>query len=261
MKIKKTAVAWFVLIASTITTAARTVAYYTVFDASVGYFPSGIISTLLYILPIALALPACVLIFRKKAELSIPALRTSPTLVSNGYCAVAMLAVLSVDVILAIRHAGTVYTLCALLALFGAITFLPLRRGTLTTLSGIAVVIHLLANVCLEYFDWNVTLNSPLKIYSQIALLAAALYLLAVIRTERKESTASAARLALFAIPAAVFSFSNGASGLASLPLGIHSISDTALTSFILSLFIGIHAMQSLYLCFCGTTPEEKNAE
>lgn len=242
----------------------RTIAYYTFFDREIGYFPAGILSSLLYILPILISIGAAWVAYclspapkdTSKQPLPISSMQETRThihIACEWFCVAIFIIIAIFDGIYAAKNLDWLYTVRAAVALLGIGSFCIAKSGILKILSSFSPIIWLLACVCMDYFDWDVPLNSPLKNYSQIALLCCALYL--IYRLRVLLGTNALRRQNMLAAPAAVFGISYGISGILALPIDIHTTS--AISGYFLSLAIGLHAA----LCFiCALRNSKDNS-
>lgn len=237
------------LLAAVLASAAlRTLAYLLWYDAAVGYFRAGIVSTLLYICPIAAALALSLVWMQrlpkaaKQSELVFPATATADRAI-DIVCAAALAAVSILDVIAAVSTQG-IYWICAVATLL-ALLYNAVRLPSLAlrTLCGMAWVARVLLIVCIDYFDWSTTLNSPVKIFNQLSLLVGALFVIEHVRLVRGECTAR--KLLILATATAIFSITNGLSGVIATALAVTT--GATIATFLLSLAIGIRACFTVF--------------
>ncbi len=134
------------------------------------------------------------------------------------------------------------YRVRMLAALLAAVAFLlPIHGHALSRLSQLlhlAPIAWCVICVATEYFDWNHPMNGPTKVYTQFALCCAALYVSAYARTAAADF--NLCRQNAFAVPAIVFGFSAGCTGLAVLPAGMAPVYLTPF--FLVSLAVSLHA-------------------
>lgn len=219
------------------------------FDPSVGYVDAGIIPTLLYIaralFPVWCALYAfAALRLEKKTliavapneEAATPALRYA-----SFFCAVALIVSMVAELSMC-GFSGKAALLRYLSAIVAAFYFIPRSRRSIT--AGLGVVAYTICAVAGEYFDWTVTLNSPIKLMGQAALMSAALFILAelchVNHTRRSVRYTVCAALSMFC------GFTNGLSlGVAALVGGI--VKPTYLLHALPPLAIGLYAALRLF--------------
>lgn len=227
----------------------RTLAYVLWYDAAVGYFRAGIISTLLYICPIAAALVLSLVWMQrlpkatKQAKLVLPDATAADRAV-DIVCAAALAAAAILDVTAAVTSTQGIYWVCAAAALL-ALVYNAVRPSSpaLRTLCGMAWAARVLLIVCIDYFDWSTTLNSPIKIFNQLSLLVGALFIIEHVRLVRSECNAR--KLLILAAATAVFSITNGLSGIIAAALSVTT--GATIATFLLSLAIGIRACHTVF--------------
>jgi hypothetical protein len=276
----------------------RAVAYLTNFDIAIGYFRSSIISTLLYIVPVALSLVGIVLAIgrspvppkaesdasmspeqkkqarraeKEKARLEaerikalkragvaippepepfLPAAphhkRTSLILIADIICVLAFGAAACLDFLMAHSAGNSLYYIRAVVGALAALSFLfPIsgpKLSPVARLLQLATVAWCIACVAMDYFDWDVAMNSPIKTYGQFALCFAALYVSGHARLSMTDL--SLPRRNILAAPAAIFGLSCGISGLCAYHTG--AFAPTALPTLLVATAIGAHALLSL---------------
>lgn len=271
-------IAVFLLAALVLLSACRTAAYLTDFDGEIGYFRSSLISYLLYGAPLLLALAAAILVWLRSpappkppkkadrraddADEPSPCLQPTPsrarTPAGKGIdlgCAVAFLIAAAVDFFTMGQDLSAFYLLRVLTAVAAAVAFLlPLiRRAPLPAASylHIATVAWCMLCVASDYFDWDTPMNSPVKIYAQLALCLCALYLNSAVRFAFSDTVLR--RRNLFSAFAAVFGISYGLPGLLTVWKGIYATG--TISSFLIALALGIHALHALIPTFLGEVP------
>ena len=225
--------------------ALRTIAYFLIYDAEVGYFRTGFFSTLLYIYPIVAAIAfAVLLMLRIPKDCAPKKFVIAPKFARVAFgieiaAALALLALTVFDLSAALRVGESMSYVCAATALISCLYLAPrLRQPALQALGGMALVIRALQTVCIEYFDWSTTLNSHVKTFRQLALLCGALFIIEHIRFKRNECNTR--RLLILSAAAAILGITDGVSGLISASATLHTIE--AFPPFLLSLAIGLCA-------------------
>ena len=211
-------------------TALRTAAYFTAFDAKLGYFANAPLPTLAYavcalVLLLAASFP---LVVGKDytAPAEIPS--TLPTMCGAGMAALLML----VTFIGActwkddLQPPTMLWLLSLLLLPLGAIYFLLRFLAdkppvNVTLLCGYAAVLALAVVLCSTYFDRFVPMNAPRKTDLHVALLAMMLYLVTELRDLAGRSAPRSR--AAFTILAFSLAFTVGASGLAAFAAGLYN--------------------------------------
>ena len=185
-KMKKTLISLRTALAVTLCVALvasvlRSVAFVTAFDRSIGYFDRGAVPTLLYIV-IALAVAgvaAFAFLHRRNVkELPCPTRDERSLLLSVVAGVVStVLAFAAVLDVLTFAGGASVLVLARGLAAALAIPYflLPANRRVLPF--GLAAHLYCLLVLITEYFDRYVTMNSPVKVMQQFALVAFMLYL------------------------------------------------------------------------------------
>lgn len=205
--------------------------YLLCFDATVGYFTDGIFPTLLYIV-IATALIGAIVcpavLHKTGAHWSVMTDHT-PTLLARIWSIGA-----AVTLPLTAWADGQTLLLwdfpsrglspeatawITLLHLCLAIASIPLFLGhawpaarllrRLSAPSGICFVLWCILTVALDYFDWTLALNSPVKLLLQLTLLCGALYTLAWLRAAHQQIE-QPRRAATFGSLFVFFSISHG---------------------------------------------------
>ncbi len=271
-------IAIFLLAALVLLSACRTAAYLIDFDGEIGYFRSSLISSLLYGAPLLLALAAAILVWLrspappkppKKADRRTddtdgpsPCLQPAPsrvrTPVEKGIdlgCAVAFLIVAAVDFFTMGQDLSAFYLLRVLTAVTAAFAFLlpylPRAPFSLASYLHIATVAWCMLCVASDYFDWDTPMNSPVKIYAQLALCLCALYLNSSVRFTFSDAVLR--RRNLFSALTAVFGISYGLPGLLTVWKGIYAAG--TVSSFLVALALGIHALHALIPTFLGEVP------
>ncbi len=176
-------------------------------------------------------------------------------LVADLICAILFVIVTVLDFSSAAVTGDTGFQLRAILALLAAVSFVIPLRGS--KLSWLAILLQLttiawcVACVAMDYFDWDVALNSPLKTYGQFSLCFGALYLTAHARAAASDLFIR--RRNIFALPAAIFGISCGISGLCAYGSGIFL--SPALSTLLISLALGSHALISILPMLRGDIP------
>jgi hypothetical protein len=176
----------------------RCIALFRCFDASIGYFKSGVLSIMCDVLCVAAAvLPFVCAVIMSKADM--PALKAhmQPVVAkphAAGIIPAAVMATAAVMFFVLYRNpgAGTQYSSPKLLiwmfatGLFAAVFFAArcgLKIGTsATVLLGFVVIAWTILAVGYTYFDLYTTMNSPIKVALQFGLLAAMLTVTSEIR-------------------------------------------------------------------------------
>lgn len=156
-----------------------TLSYVTAYDSAIGYFSTGAIlpsvSTVLALLFTAGIVGDAILILRTHKEplcLENPLwLRVVSALVGVGLFGVAIIDLLS---------SATLFTV--LVGILAGVHFLlralkPKLHLPLT-LTGIAVIVRLTLSIGQLYFNWELPMNAPLKVYLQLGCVAAMFFLL-----------------------------------------------------------------------------------
>lgn len=162
----------------------RTLSLCFFFDRSVGYVDKGFIPTLLYItLPLFVLMCLAYGFLASKSEkaeriaiapdeaATTPFIRAASLLCAVTFTGVAVveLLVFGVDGIASVVR----YPAAIIAALYFA---LPLQKRLLP--AGLGVMAYAVSAVASEYFDWTVTLNSPIKLMQEASLMAATLFIL-----------------------------------------------------------------------------------
>lgn len=185
----------------------RSLAFATAFDHSVGYFNTGVFTTLLYI-TVALALSGIAVFgwsaYRSGAQqLACPARNERSSLLR--VCALAAAALLALAAVRDVRSfldgASTLVLVRALGALL-AVPYFILPSGKRVLGLGLGTHLYCLLVLIEQYFDRYVAINSPLKLMQQFALIAFMLYLTlemyAALGTKRPVRTAVLGLLTVF---------------------------------------------------------------
>ena len=162
----------------------RTLSLCFFFDHSVGYVNAGLFPTLLYIaLALFVALCAGYAYFASKAEkaslLAVAPGESASTPIlryTSLVCALAFVGATAAELAL-YGFAGT-FPLLRHLAAIAAVLYFALPKQRRFALSGLGAIAYAIATIATEYFDWTVTLNSPIKLMQEAALLSVALFVL-----------------------------------------------------------------------------------
>ena len=154
------------------------------FDRTVGYIDANVFSTLLYIAMLLLLVgcagyAACALRLEKKALIAVAPDEgaASPCIrYASLACALAFVGAMVAE-LFSIGFVGMFPLPRYIAALVAALYFaLPKGKGSIVT--GLGVPVYGTAALAYEYFDGTVTLNSPIKLMQQAALLSAMLLVL-----------------------------------------------------------------------------------
>jgi hypothetical protein len=153
-------------------------------------------------------------------------------------CALLFAALAALDI--AKAQTASVFWVCAAASLAGlAYYLLPRAKSSARTLCGMFIIIRAILTVITDYFDWSVTLNSPIKIFNQLALLCGALFIVEHIRAHQR--TYNPRKLLTLSVATAILGLTNGISGLVAASAHLHPFA--AIPAFVLSLVLGAHAM------------------
>lgn len=187
----------------------RTLSLCLFFDRSVGYVDANAFSTLLYIVSALFALGciAYVMLATKQEKTTLTAVSPdesahSPALrYTSLLCALTFVGALVAEVLLC-GFDGTFLLLRYLAAILATLYFArPDKRGP-AMLSGLGVMLYAVCAIASEYFDWTVTLNSPIKLMQEAALLSSIFFILVEINhlnyTRRSIRYTVCAALSLF---------------------------------------------------------------
>lgn len=176
--------------------------------------------------------------------------------VLNWICAAAFVVVAALDLVTWLHSGELLFQARWIVAIVAAVAFLiPLFGHRLSQLAchlHIAPLAWCLLCVATDYFDWDVPMNSPTKVYAQVTLCIVALYLNANVRFFVTDTVYR--HRAVCAAAAAIFGISYGFPGLCTLALGIHNAA--AIPSFIISLAVGAHALYALLSLLRGEIPQ-----
>ncbi len=201
---------------------ARSIAFFTSFDRTVGYFDPSVFSTLLYIavaLAVIISLAYALLSARaaKTSQAMLPCpdisarsrlLRAATALVALAFVGIAAYEIPNV-------LSGGIISL-ALLRLLSAACTAPYfasfpKRNTM--LSGVCIHVYCFTALITEYFDHYVTMNSPLKLMQQFAFFSIMLYMLTELR--QLSDARQPVRSISFGLVAVFFTVTNGISCVA----------------------------------------------
>ena len=229
--------------------ALRTLAYFLIYDAEVGYFRTGFFSTLLYIYPIAAALALAALLTLRIPKNCAPGdfvIAPGSARAAAGIeiaAAAALLALTIFDIATALRVGENMSYVCAATTLIGCLYLAPrMKQPALRALGGMALVVRALQTVCIEYFDWSTTLNNPVKSFRQFTLLCGALFIIEHIRFKR--SAYNTRKLLILSAATAILGITDGASGIISTAAAVHAVE--AFSPFFLSLVLGLCALGAI---------------
>ena len=135
--------------------ALRTLAYFLIYDAEVGYFRTGFFSTLLYIYPIAAALALAVLLTLRIPKNCAPGdfvIAPGSARAAAGIeiaAAAALLALTIFDIATALRVGENMSYVCAATTLISCLYLAPrMKQPALRALGGMALVVRALQTVC-----------------------------------------------------------------------------------------------------------------
>lgn len=163
----------------------RTLSLCLYFDRSVGYVDANAFSTLLYIAS-ALFVLGCIAYvilatrLEKTARLAVapnetaitPAVRYTALL-----CALTFVGAMVAELLLC-GFDGTFPLLRYLAAIIATLYFVSPNKKGPAILSGLGVLLYAVCAIASEYFDWTVTLNSPIKLMQEASLLSSVFFIL-----------------------------------------------------------------------------------
>ena len=165
----------------------RTVCLFVSFDAYIGYYKDGFLTTVLNTFLLLSALCFVSAFFTVKQDVSCSDGREKNTALKVASLLPAV--ALSYNVALAVSDVRTLTVFTAIISLAAILSIISffakifdLKGNTTHALLGFAVIIYCVAAVVNSYFDAYELFNGPNKIMMHLALLSVALFMLAEIR-------------------------------------------------------------------------------
>ena len=236
-------------LAAALCTILRSLSIALYFDRSVGYLARNPFSTLLYIV---LALFAglclvCVVSLRKGNAIGATILDLEAASTPSRICALATAAVLTLAVVWECLGLHTVDTLSVfrLLCALAAALYFGSQANRRFAAFGLGAIGYGFGAIALEYFDWTIPMNSPIKILQSMAMLVMMFFMLSEV-SMRAQRPQRPARFAVVAAASALLGITNGASMITAAIAG-----DVIPAGYVVralpTLTIGAYALARLY--------------